>query len=180
MSTHATITERLKEIPLLQGFTEAEVRQLEEIGRHLSFSPGELVLEQGKTSQELWILLKGKCEVFKPLGNGKARSPVVLATLEPYSNFGEMSFFHTAPHSASVRAQTPVELLCIPRARFDELVRREPGLAYKLTMNTVQNLAERMRRMDEWVAELMTQGRAGQEVSDLARLREKLFDGWQL
>ncbi len=180
MIQEALSNDRLKQIPIFRGFTEAEFKQLQDIARTLTFSPGELVLEQGKSSQELWILLEGKCEVFKPLGSGQDRAPVVLATLEQYSNFGEMSFFHSAPHSASVRAQTHVRLMAIPRTRFDDLARREAAVAYKLAINTIESLAERMRRMDDWVADLVTQGKTVQNVSDLARLREKLFDSWKL
>ena len=80
----------------------------------------------------------------------------MLATLEPYNNFGEMSFFHPAPHSASVRAQTQVKLLYIERSKYDQLLTEEPACCSKLAMNTVASLADRLRRMDEWVDELLS------------------------
>jgi CRP/FNR family transcriptional regulator, cyclic AMP receptor protein len=169
----------IKQIPLFRTFSEEECRHLEEIAARRVFHPGETVLQQGALSQEMWVLLEGKCEVVKQVDVGQQRE-IVLATLEPYSNFGEMSFFHSAPHSASVRAQTHVELLCITRAEFDRLIACDSKVACKLAINTVHSLAERMRRMDEWVAELITKQPAEPSVPEMARLRAKLFDSWQL
>ena len=79
-------------------------------------------------SQNLWILLEGTCEVFRQENGGEPGSlPLVLATLEPYAAFGEMSFFQTAPHSASVRGETRVKLLCLTKSQSDELLERAIG-----------------------------------------------------
>ena len=56
----------------------------------------------------------------------------------------------------------------------------QSSLACKLTMNVVQILAERLRRMDQWVVELKTKAAASQSSADLSKLREQLFDTWQL
>ena len=79
---------------------------------------------------------------------------MVLAELEPYSLFGEMSFFSPAPHSANVVAKTPVKLLSIARSDYDDLIRDGVSAAYKLAYNVVESVADRLRRMDEWIAEL--------------------------
>ena len=173
--------ESFQSIPLFNGFTPSERQQVAEIAKVTKFQPGEVVVEQGARSQELWVLLDGTCEVTRQVhaSNGD-QAPIVLATLEPYSAFGEMSFFHAAPHSASVKAKSRVQLICVDRARFDELIRHEPTVAYKLALNVIHSLAERMRRMDEWVEELIAEQNQGPEVPELARLREKLFDSWQL
>ncbi|HEV3005072.1 MAG TPA: cyclic nucleotide-binding domain-containing protein [Pirellulales bacterium] len=181
MTTAELSSEVLKKIPIFAGLSEGEARQLAAIADELEFAPGEVVLEQGAQSQQLWILLAGTCEVCHQRPNGKTPSkPVVLATLEPYSNFGEMSFFRPAPHSASVRAQTAVKLLAIERARYDALACHESLPACKLAINTVASLAERLRRMDDWVDELLSKGAAPEKIPEWSRLRATLFDGWKL
>ena len=172
--------EMLKQIALLKGLTEAECRQVAEIAAVVDFQPGEIVLHQGQRGQRLWILLEGKCEVFIPASNGNVnRQLVVLATLEPFSNFGEMSFFDGAPHSASVRAQTPVRLWRIEREQFDVLLTKQSAAAQKLILNTVGNLAGRLRRMDEWVTDLVAKNQIDQHVPEWKKLREQLFDGFK-
>ena len=194
MTTETVSLDLFKEIPIFRGLSPDECRRLAEATSIHEYRPGETVIKQGEQSQRLWVLLEGKCEVFhhldgeaedkaggeKATAGGKCGEPIVLATLDPYSNFGEMSFFHPAPHSASVRAKTAVKLLAIERAKYDRLCQQESSAACKLAMNTVASLADRLRRMDEWVDELVSRGQTNQRVPEWNRLRATLFDGWKL
>jgi CRP-like cAMP-binding protein len=171
----------LQKIPMFRGMSEDEARHLSQIVGVAEFGPAQDVIAQGAQSQRLWVLLEGQCEVWHKLnGQPPKAGPVMLATLEPYSNFGEMSFFHPAPHSASVRAKTPVKLLYIERAAYDRLMTQEPCCCSKLAINTVASLADRLRRMDEWVDELVSKNAASERVPEWNRLRATLFDGWTL
>lgn len=177
----ALALDMLKRIPLFAGLNDDEFKRLQDVASVATFEPGEYVLEQDQHSQHLWVLLEGRCEVIKTVDQGNnGQVPTVLAVLSENSNFGEMSFFHDAPHSAAVRAQTRVKLLHLTRACYDELVRSQSSLACKLTVNVVQIIAERLRRMDDWVVELKSQAAKTHSSADLARLREQLFDTWQL
>ena len=170
----------MQQIPAFHNFNESECQQLIDIAQEKDFAPAEKVLEQGKSSQNLWILLDGKCDVVKDsAGDG----PVVLAHLEPFNLFGEMSFFSPAPHSANVLAKTPVKLLCISRTDYDDLIREGVGAAYKLAYNVVESVAKRLRRMDEWVAELTAQNEHPEvqaRLPEWRQFRNKMFDGWNL
>lgn len=181
----------LRKIPIFGRMNDTERRQLAEIGGTVSYAPGDVILRQGGNSQNLWVLLDGACEVVKdPDANQPRAKEVRLAVLGPFSNFGEMSFFHPAPHSASVRAQSTVKLLRIERADYEELVEEGASAAYKLSCNAIDSLAERLRRMDEWVAELLlanspeaepaTDGVVAERVPEWSRFRDKLFTGWNL
>jgi CRP-like cAMP-binding protein len=91
-----------------------------------------------------------------------------------------MSFFQPAPHSASVCAKTAAKLFRLPRARFDELLARDPAITSCLAANTISMLAERMRRMDDWVVELLAHKPADPRVPEWNELRRRVFDGWKL
>lgn len=172
--------EHFKKIPIFRGFGPAEWQRVLDIAELQDFGPGELILSQGERSQRLCVLLEGACEVFHTLAGQESSEPTTLATLEPFANFGEMSFFHPAPHSASVRAKTAVKLLVIERANYDALCKEQASAACKLALNTVESLAERLRRMDDWVDELVHRGQANQRIPEWNRLRATLFDGWKL
>ena len=180
MTAELVSSDLFKKIPIFRGFLPAEWERMVEIASVSEIDPGELIIRQGQRSQRLWVLLEGTCEVFHNLAEQNSSEPTTLATLEPYANFGEMSFFHPAPHSASVRAKTAVKLLSIERSKYDDLCREESSAACKLALNAVGSLAERLRRMDEWVDELMHRGQANQRIPEWNRLRATLFDGWKL
>ena len=174
-------TEQLRSIPLLHDLGDDQCPRLTEICRVWRFAAGEMILRQGETSQSLWLVLEGQCEVLRQPPDDPTEEPVVLATLDAGSNFGEMSFFHAAPHSASVRAKGNVTLVRIERGDFDLLVARGDCVAYRLALNVVASLAERLRRMDEWVAQLVSddEDQARRETADPAQKPQPMPNGSQ-
>ncbi len=184
LKTEMISPEILRRIPLLRNMNESEFRQMTEVVRVREFSPGEVVIEQGGQSRNLWVVLEGQCQVvrrLKPAVDGEPEGDtLVLASLKPFNHFGEMSFFHAAPHSADVRASSAVKLLQITHGDYHDMVREGIGAAFKLAYNVVQELAERLRRMDEWVADLATNSAAAANVPEFSRFRNKMLDGWSL
>ncbi len=173
--------EDLLATPLFSGVSCEECRGLLEIAEPARFGGGEFVLRQGDSNRRLWLLLDGECEVLRQDGsNGPSGEPLLLATLSPVSTIGEMSFFQSAPHSASVRTKNAVHLLYIAPESFAEFRASRPEVACKLAINLVSSLAERLRSMDRWVAELATQTKAAKRVPELSLLREKLFQDWNV
>ncbi len=172
----------LCQIPIFRGLDEAECRQLAEIATPEVFKPGEYVLREGQTGQHLWIVMAGKCEVVREWRTSDGGEPrmIQLTVLEPHANFGEMSFFHPAPHSASVRAITALELLSIDRGRYTKLVQDGSPAACKMAYNAVQSLADRIRQMDQWVIDQARRDAAGRRVEEWEDFRAKLFGGWNL
>jgi CRP-like cAMP-binding protein len=187
MTEQLVSIEVLRDLPLFYNLNETECRQIAEICRLVQFKPGDPVLAFGDQSQNLWILLEGRCEVIKPHDpHDPHGGGVTLNTLEPYSIFGEMSFFHKAPHSANVVAQTALTLVCIQRGDYDDLIRDGAWGAYKLAFNAVAILAERLRRMSDWVAQLTRtqpsslQSSPDGRPSEWSAFRDRLFVNWNL
>lgn len=164
----------LAKCPLFRGMTAPERQELAGLLDPSSHAPGDLILAEGDSIQRMWILLSGQCRVTKKT---KAGGEQELSVLEPFGTFGEMSFFNPAPHSASVRATTAVETLSLSRARYDMLLRVGSFAAYKLAFNTMSALIERLRKMDEWVADHVQQDNHHRE--EWADFQSKLYTGWQ-
>ena len=179
MTEHTIAIEVLAKLPIFQSMTEPQRRQILDIASTMEFAPGEVVMRQGKNSQNLLVVLEGHCQVVKTVGD-QNRSSFVLAELGPDDHFGEMSFFQAAPHSATVSALTALKLLRIERKDYDVLLADESLAAYKLAFNILDELADRLRRMDGWVTELMNDDAQAARVSEWSSFREKLFKGWNL
>ncbi|HEY2146995.1 MAG TPA: cyclic nucleotide-binding domain-containing protein [Pirellulales bacterium] len=181
MITDSIPDKLMQDIPLFRLLNQTERRQLAEITQIKVYKPGDLILEQGKESRNLWVVVEGKCEVVRHIDRDSDRESVLLATLEPYSQFGEMSFFQPAPHSADVRAQARVKLLRIAHVDYQDLIDEGIYAAFKISHTAVETLAQRLRRMDDWVAELLAHKPDGDNhVSEWNTFREKLFDRWNL
>ena len=156
---------------LLDGLSPAELRELGEHVRLQVFHKGNEILTEGNIYQGLWAVLSGTCEVVKfgsqPCG--------VLATLEPGSVFGEMSFFEGVAHSATVRCCEDVTAFCLTKKNYDELGEAHPHLAKKLAINLVRILSSRLRHMDDWTCKLVATQEHSEKNGEWQEFRARLY-----
>ncbi len=166
---------QLKSCSLFNGLLEDELVRLFDHVEAETFSAGKAILEQGKTYQSIWVVLRGSCEVVRVAGNGAEQQ---LAVLDSGGIFGEMSFLHEAPHSATVRALDEVEAIYFTPRVFEELKRTDLAAALKITSNLVQLLSERLRRMDAWICELVDQSDDRRQHAEWKEFQSKLYTDW--
>jgi len=98
------------------------------------FDRGEIVFHAGDEANALYIIARGNVEVLPANQDDAASKPI--AVLEAGHAFGEMALLAGGPRTATIRAATPIELLEIGKADFEELVSHDRQLA-----NAVQLLS---------------------------------------
>ncbi len=104
------------------------------------FAAGQIIMEEGAPGHEAYILAEGTCQVFKNVGATRR----LLRVLRSGDLFGEMAILTEAPRSATVIADTEVEVWVLTR---DTLLRELGPHAWVTTL--VKMLAERFREADE-------------------------------
>jgi len=82
------------------------------------FAPGTVLLAEGETSGRLYILAEGRVEVVR----GDTQVAVIG---DKGSVFGEMSVLLSRPHTATVRAMTPVTVFAFDDAEIGRASCRE-------------------------------------------------------
>ena len=87
--------------------------------RTLTYGPGEVIIRQGDPADRFYILAEGQVEVLQ---DHPDRGPQVLRRLEQGAYFGEIGLLHNVPRTATVRALSPVMLMALDRADFEEIV----------------------------------------------------------
>lgn len=162
--------------PLFRSMSSAERQEMLKLLESKSYAPGEVILSEGQSFQFIWVVLEGRCQVVKDVGNSSEKE---LAILEPCGVFGEMSFFNPGPHSATVRAITRVEVVRLPRERYDTLLHAGSLAAYKLAFNTMSVLIERLRTMDEWLVQRREKTNGAEHHEEWMDFHAKLYNGWQ-
>ena len=86
-----------------------------------TFNKGEYVFFEGDDTQDLYVLVSGRIEVIK--GTQKIQEIEHEGEL-----FGELSFLLGAKRTASVRADTEVKVICIPKDRFNSFLNEFPSV----------------------------------------------------
>jgi nitrite reductase/ring-hydroxylating ferredoxin subunit len=137
----------LAAVPLFAGLDPASVESLAAFTFIKSFAPGDVIVEEGRTGNGLYVVLSGNVEVVKGLGTAPRQAAV--AVLGPGEPFGEMALLGDWKRSASVRAVDQVECLGMDRWAFLAHLNREPQLAIKMLQMLAARLAETNDRLVE-------------------------------
>lgn len=116
----------------------ASAELIDQVGRH--YEAGETLFKEGDRGHELFLLLRGQVEVYTGVES--------LAVISGGEILGEMSHFDEQPRSASARARTPVDALCLDRDNFGLIFQLHP----KWTIQLVEGLAQRIERTREILA----------------------------
>jgi NADH dehydrogenase len=88
----------------------------ERLGR-AHFEPGQFVFHKGEPGDRFYVIERGRAGVYLD----EAAPPV--ATLTAGEHFGEGSLLRAAPHSASVKAEAPLDVLVVGQRPFAQLTR---------------------------------------------------------
>jgi nitrite reductase/ring-hydroxylating ferredoxin subunit len=143
---HDRLQGALASVPLFADLDPASIESLEAFTFRKKFLAGEVVVEEGRTGNGLYVVLSGSVEVIKGLGGTRPQRVAVLHEGEP---FGEMALLGDWKRSASVRAIEDVECLGMDRWAFLTHLKNEPNLAIRM----VQMLAARLTETNERLAE---------------------------
>lgn len=141
----------------------------------LQFSPGRIILNEGESVQALWIIVEGECLVSRSCDGSEDRT---LAMLHDGDVFGEMSFVRDAPHSASIQAISDVTVCSYLRKDFLALLDTRPKAAWQVSSNIAAVLAERLRRMDTWVCDIMDRSGQQEDRSEWENFRSAVYTNW--
>jgi nitrite reductase/ring-hydroxylating ferredoxin subunit len=138
--------EALATVPLFEGLDVASLDTLAAFAFHKSFAAGDVIMEEGRTGNGLYILVSGNVEVVKGL---EGPSPQSVAHLGPGEPFGEMALLGDWKRSASVRALESVECIGLDRWAFLAHLHREPALAIRMLQMLADRLAQTNARLPE-------------------------------
>jgi len=105
---------------------------------------GALLLREGETSGRLYVLAQGTLEVLR------GETPIATVA-EPGAVFGEMSVLLNRPHTATVRAATPVSVYVFENA--EGFLKSHPEIAFILA----RLLAERLNGATTYLVDLKRQ-----------------------
>jgi CRP/FNR family transcriptional regulator, cyclic AMP receptor protein len=134
------------------------------------FTPGTVLLAEGETSGRLYILAEGSVEVLR----GDTQVAVIG---DKGSVFGEMSVLLNRPHTATVRAMSPVVVFVFENA--ESFLKSNPEIAFLVG----RLLAERLNAATTYLVDLKRQfegqgnhlGMVGEVLESLIHQQHEAF-----
>jgi uncharacterized protein len=134
----------LQESIILKNLRYSEAKKIILLGSIRKESAGEHIFHQGDKGEEMFLILSGSVKVFAEC-EGETK---LLSTLEEGELFGEMALLGEGVRTASVHAETDVELLRIDYHALERVRRRNPKISAKLYMNIARILSDRVKMMN--------------------------------
>ena len=154
----------IRRVPLFSMLTTDQARVVADGVVKRRFRRGELVVEQGKKSNALYILLSGRARVTTSDSRGRE---VILAVLNAGDYVGEMSLIDNEPHSATVRAEIQTDMLVLARADFARCLPENSTLSYAILRGLVRRLRNADRQIESF-ALLDVYGRVARTLLDMS------------
>ncbi len=145
MSTMVSNLELIRRVPLFSMLTAVQAELVAAAVIKRRYKRGEALVEQGKQSNALSIILTGRARVMTTDARGRE---VILATLHPGDYVGEMSLIDNAPHSATVRAEVQTDVLVVGRPEFIRCLPENSSMAYAVMNGLVQRLRQADRKIE--------------------------------
>ena len=169
------LSQQLTTLQIFNGLSDEDAALICSCLQTSEFKTGDSILNEGESIPVLWIILQGNCVVSRSCGATDER---ILALLSDGDMFGEMSFVRTAPHSASIKAVSEVKACCYRREDFQVLLEKRPEAACRIVANIAAVLAERLRRMDTWVCDLVDSPQGDEHRNEWENFRSAVYTNW--
>jgi CRP-like cAMP-binding protein len=137
----------IRRVPLFTSLSDAHAESMAAAVVKRRYKRGEMIVEQGKKSNTLYIVLAGRARVLTSHTGGRE---VILATMGQGDYIGEMSLIDNEPHSATVRAEMQTDVLLLGMAEFSRCMPDQGSVAYAV----LRGLTDRLRRADRNIQSL--------------------------
>jgi CRP/FNR family transcriptional regulator, cyclic AMP receptor protein len=125
--------ELLRGVSLFSTCRKGELKRIASLVDQVEAPAGKVLAREGAVGREFFVIVEGRAKATR--GSRK------LASLRRGSFFGEMSLLDDGPRSATVTAETDMQLLVLSSRSFASLIAGNPAVSRKL----LRGLAERLR-----------------------------------
>ncbi|MGL6023190.1 MAG: cyclic nucleotide-binding domain-containing protein [Cetobacterium sp.] len=146
-SNFESIKDILLKIPILGAMNEQEIRLLTELFIPLNFEKDNIIIEEGGSPSNLYIIKSGKISVLK--------KGIQLTTLGLGDSFGEVELIGIIPILADCVALTPCEILVLPKKNLYSLKKSNPDFFIKLILNIARECCRRLANADNFIVHNM-------------------------
>lgn len=157
--------EMLRRAPLFAGLDERSTGELLDKLSKVTLRRGDTLFREGAEGDKVYVVLSGKMKLIKSSADGREN---LLAVIGPGEMFGELSLFDPIPRTSTGAAISDSELAALSHQDLRPWITEHPDVAMQL----LRALAQRLRRTNEVMADLVftdVPGRVARQLIDLSR-----------
>lgn len=130
--------DHLSNIPLFKSIPGDELKSINDALQDVKFNKGDVIISEGEVGDSFYLIKSGRVKVVGELKD--EGEEIVLSYLTKGDYFGEMSLITGEPRSATVIAETDLQLWQLDKKDFDALMLNNPAITVSLTHMLSQRL----------------------------------------
>jgi CRP/FNR family cyclic AMP-dependent transcriptional regulator len=164
----------LSAIEVFQDLTRTEMEEMDRATTMNTCREGKLFYIPGDTGEVLFLLKKGRVQLYRLSPEGKK---LIVATLGPGAIFGEMSLVGQGMHNTFAEATEECLLCVMSRADVERLILSKP----KVALRFIEAIGRRLTTAEARLAEMTFKSIPSRLASLLLRLAEDsgpVIDGY--
>ena len=127
----------LSQVDLFSGCSKKELQRIATLATPIRAKEGAVLTRESRPGSELFCIQSGSAVVTQ-----RGRE---LRILYPGDSFGEMSLISEGPRTATVTAQTPMDLYVIGAPEFATLIEDVPQIGRRI----LRVLSQRLRALEK-------------------------------
>ncbi len=166
--------EVIRKAPLFTALDDAASASLLANMVSVKIAKGTILFAEGDGGDQLYVIAEGKLKLGTSSGDGREN---LLSILGPGEMFGELSLFDPGPRTSTATAVTDAKLLSLGQEKLLPWLAENP----KVSLQLLASLAQRLRRTNEAVGDLVfsdVPGRVAKALIDLGeRFGKKTDEG---
>jgi CRP-like cAMP-binding protein len=166
--------EVIRKAPLFTALDDAAATSLLANMVSVKIAKGSVLFAEGDEGDQLYVIAEGKLKLGTSSGDGREN---LLSILGPGEMFGELSLFDPGPRTSTATAVTDAKLLSLGQEKLLPWLAENP----KVSLQLLAGLAQRLRRTNEAVGDLVfsdVPGRVAKALIDLGeRFGKKTDEG---
>ncbi|MGA0077962.1 MAG: Crp/Fnr family transcriptional regulator [Candidatus Nanopelagicales bacterium] len=156
----------LRQAPLFVALDDEAASALRATMVEIKISRGDELFVEGDPGEHLYAIVEGKIKLGTASSDGRES---LLAVLGPGEMFGELSLFDPGPRTATATAIVDSKVLGLGHEDLGPWLSGRPGVSQEL----LKSLAQRLRRTNEALADLVFSDVPGRVAKALLELSEK-------
>lgn len=130
---HNSKIDLIKRVPLFANASKHELEQIAQIADEIDLPDGKVVITEGDTGREFFVLIEGSAEVTR---GGKK-----VASIGPGDFFGEVALVAKTPRNATITTTSAVRALVITDRAFRHLLETSPQIAVVVLVALAERVA---------------------------------------
>ena len=155
----------LNEIAIFGGLSEAQLHMVFKLLEESHYDKGEFIFETGDPPSHIYIVRKGQAELLLDMG-GTYLAKNVFTVGEC---FGEVAAIGIEPHTASVMATEPTDLIVLPKTALFSIWNTDKELFGQLVLNIAREACRRLSKTNEVLLHYFTEknGKSSEDRSQI-------------